>query len=333
MARALAPTVEQHEALAGLVRDGTLTGDQAETVRRALFAPLATRAAANPVSTLIEIVGYVGGGLILGGAVLLVELNLERLGHDNAGRLLTGYAVLLVLAGLLIGGGPSRTIALRDNRQPVRRRLAGVLMAIGAVPAAMAAALFWPDTPNTVLYSGIVGLAVAVAGYALLPTVPGMLSLAAMSIVTTTGAVTRAELAGRPTAFAFVGLGLLFSIAAAVRLLPPRHIGLAVGAAIAIVGAHLSTWLGDTRAWTYGLTFLIGLICFAGYWFERATVLLVFGVIATTIAIPEAVTDWTHDALSGPAILLISGAVLVGVSGLGLWLRRVRRPAWAQPSP
>ena len=92
----------------------------------------------------------------------------------------------------------------------------------------------------------------------------------------------------------------------------------------------MPTWPASTPSlWTYGLTVLIGLICFVGYWLDRATVLLVFGVVATTIAIPEAVTDWTSDALSGPTILLISGTVLVAVSGLGLWLRAVR----SRPEP
>ena len=62
-----------------------------------------------------------------------------------------------------------------------------------------------------------------------------------------------------------------------------------------------------------------------GYWVRRATALLAFGAVAVTIAVPEAVADWTGDELSGPGILLLSGAVLVGASALGLWLRSIRR--------
>jgi hypothetical protein len=49
-------------------------------------------------------------------------------------------------------------------------------------------------------------------------------------------------------------------------------------------------------------------------------------VIGATIAVPEAVVNWTHNSLGGPAILLIAGAVLVGASALGLWLRSVHGP-------
>lgn len=319
------PTLEQSQALTGLVERGVLNPAQADAVRGALFGPNARRPTLNPTSVLIEIAGYVGGGLILGGALLLVQLNLERLGQDNAALVLAGYALTLLVAGVLIGGGLTGAARLRDGHAPVRRRLVGVLFAIAAGPAALATALVDPVPRHTTLVAGLVGFAVAVAGYALLSTVPGVLAIAATAITVTAGILEFPEFSPRSYGMvAYVGLGLLFGLAATVRLIKPRRIGLALGAAIAIVGAHLGGLEGADRAWTYGLTFLIGLCCFVSYWLDRATVLLVFGVIATSIAIPEAVTDWTDDALSGPAILLVSGTVLVAVSGLGLWLRTLR---------
>ena len=326
----MAPTADQYRALTSLVENGTLSGPQAQAVREALFGPGTARneRPANPVSILIEIVGYVGGGLILGGALLLVELNLTRLGKDNAALLLGGYALVLVLAALLTGGGPRATVALRDRSAPVRRRLVGVLFALASVPTALGVGLAIEEFQQATLAAGLASFVVAVAGYALLPTIPGVLAIAGTSVTATIGGLLVLDPQARAAStFAFVTLGLLFSAASAARLIVPRHVGLAVGAVISVVGAHLSTWIGDDRALTYSLTFLIGLILFAGYWLERATVLLALGVIATSIAIPEAVTDWTNDALSGPAILLVSGAVLVAVSGLGLWLRALRRPA------
>ena len=47
-------------------------------------------------------------------------------------------------------------------------------------------------------------------------------------------------------------------------------------------------------------------------------------MIGATVAVPEAVVDWTHNSLNGPTILLIAGAVLVAASALGLWLRSVK---------
>ena len=179
--------------------------------------------------------------------------------------------------------------------------------------------------PHQTLWAGVVGLAVALAGYALLPTVPGVLAIATMSVVTTAGLI-ELDTAHRPhlPTLAFVGLGVVWGVAAAAGLIRPKHIGYAIGAAVAVVGAQLELGADERFAWAYSVTFAVAIACFVVYWLERATVLLVFGVIATTIAVPEAVTDWTDDALSGPAILLISGAVLVAASALGLWLRSVR---------
>jgi hypothetical protein len=66
----------------------------------------------------------------------------------------------------------------------------------------------------------------------------------------------------------------------------------------------------------------VAIACLALYRFERSLVLLAAGVIGVTIAVPEAVWDITNGAGGAAAILLIAGAVLLGASGAGLWLRR-----------
>lgn len=325
------PTPGQDKALSTLVERGTLTDDQASAVRAALWAG-AARKATNPASVLIEVAGYVGGGLMLGGAALLVGLNWEALGRDGAVLVLVGYALALAVAGILVAGGPHRIIGLRDGSSPVRRRLVGVLLAISAGPAAMAAGISVDRHEG--LVGGLVGLAVAVVAYFLLPTIPGVLVTAAMSAIATTGLIelqmddTYQPLV--PTLY-LVGLGVAWTIATEVGLVKPRHIGLALGTGFAIFGAQMLIGAEGYQPWAYGLTFVAGLGCFLVYWLERATVLLAFGVVAVTIAVPEAVTDWTDDALSGPAILLISGAVLVAASAIGLWLRSARNAHLAHP--
>ena len=319
----LKPTPDQDRALSSLVEQGTLSSDQAGAVRMALWLPGPRRSASNPASVLIEAAGYVGGGLILGGAALLVRLNLNQLGKSNAILVLAGFAVVLIVAALLVAGGPHRVFGLRDRHAPVRRRLAGVLLAVSAGPAAMATSLTMQRP--AALGAGLVGLAVAIVAYAVLPTVPGILAMATMSVIATIGALQIPTYDPLLSTLAFVGLGLLWGAVSAVGLILPRHIGLALAAAIAIVGAQLAMDRDTTRPLAYSLTFLIALGCFVGYWLERATALLAFGVVAATIAVPEAVADGTNGQLSGPGILLISGTVLVAASALGLWLRSLRR--------
>jgi uncharacterized membrane protein (UPF0136 family) len=316
------PTAEQEKALARLVTEGTLDAGQAQAVRSALWGSGTVAARSGTTWLLIEVAGYVGGGLMLGGAGLLVGLSWRQLGRGGTIGLLVAIAVVLVIAGALVAGGPHRVWALRSGTSPVRRRLVGVLFTLSAVPAAFAASIA-TDERATVIGSSV-GLVVAAAGYALLPTVPGLLMTATMSLIATYGLVELAEpVKSLRWVFGFIALGLLWAGLALIGVVTPRRMGLAVAAAFTILGAQLA--LGETNLWAYALTLAAAVGCFALYWRERATVLLVAGVVASTLAVPEAISDWTHGALSGPAILLVAGAVLVGASALGLRLRGARR--------
>lgn len=329
MAQELRPTPDQQRALDDLVSQGTLNAEQAGAVRTALWTTDSARKS-NPASVLIEVAGYVGGGLILGGALLLVGLNLADLGDTNAALLLAGYAVVLIVAAVLVASGPAALVRLRDDRTAIRRRLVAVLLAVSSGPAALAAAVYADD--NATLWSGLVGLVVAVAAYAVMPGVPGLLAMAILSAVATGGAQAIPDHQPLLLTFSFIGLGVLWAVVAVSSLVKPRHIALAVGAIFGIAGAQLALDSDGNNPWAYGLTFVLALLCFVGYWIERATVLLALGVVSTTIAVPEAIMDWTDDSLSGPAILLVSGVVLVAASALGLWLRSRRIEDGARPA-
>ena len=325
------PTPDQTSALEQLVSRGAITGDQAWTVRAALWPPAGRSTSdsrpiprrANPTAVLIEVAGYVGGALMVGGAALLVTLRWRELGPRNVTAILVGYALALVIAAVLVAGGPRPLVALRDGHSPVRRRLVGVLLAFSAGPAALATAISIDNKPT--LPAGLVGLAVATIAYLLLPTVPAVLAMATMSAIAVGGALANYDaMPGLVPMFAYVGLGVAWGLISAVGLIQPRRIGLAVGAGFAIGGAQLTSLAIVSTPWAYRLTMAAALLCFVLYWLERATVLLAFGVIGLSIAVPEAVVDWTNDSLGGPAILLISGAVLITASALGLWLRSAR---------
>ncbi len=321
MAQDVGPTADQQRALEQLVAQGTIDSDQAGAVKAALWKPGSGRKAANPASVLIEVAGYVGGGLILGGALLLVSLNYTTLGASNSSLLLAGYAVVLIVAAILVAGGPAQVRRLADHHAPVRQRLVGVLLAVSSGPAALAAGVRTVEHPA--LVAGLVGLVVAAAAYTILPTVPGVLAMAALSATATAGAAQVPDYHTLLMPLSFIGLGVVWAVVSALGAITPRHLGLAIGGIFAIYGAQWA-YHDQTAPFAYGLTFLIALICFVAYWLDRATALLVLGVISTTIAVPEAIMDWTNDALSGPAILLVSGVVLVGASALGLWLRSRR---------
>jgi hypothetical protein len=136
------PTTDQINALDQLVQGGTLTNDQGLAVRAALWhdEPAGLRPG-NPAAVLIEVAGYVGGALMVGGAGLLVTLQRSQLGRQGVTTTLAGYTLALLIAAVLVAGGPHRIAGLRDGRSPVRRRLVGVLLAFSSGPAALATAI------------------------------------------------------------------------------------------------------------------------------------------------------------------------------------------------
>ncbi|NUT50380.1 MAG: hypothetical protein HOV94_24200 [Saccharothrix sp.] len=99
-----------------------------------------------------------------------------------------------------------------------------------------------------------------------------------------------------------------------VDVLRPKQLALAVGAATAFFGAQQP--LGGDAA--------LAVVCFATYFGERSTVLLVVGVVATTVVVPEIVWDLTDGAVGGGVVLLLAGAVLLATSPGSTWLRRNR---------
>lgn len=315
----------QDEALRRLVDEGALTREQGEAVRQALAA--AEPARRGGAGWLVEIAGYAGGGLMIGGVALFVAASWETLSRVERSGLLAGFALAFVVAGLVVAGGPRAVPGLSAaGGSGVRRRIVGVLFALAAVPAAVSVGV------ATDRYSGLagaaVGLVVAVAGWAVVATVPGALMAAAMSfVVTTEGLDEVLTFTPLRAAGMFLAVGTVWMVATVVGPVRPRWLGFATGAGFALFGAQQPLADDATAVWAYGLTLGVALASFLLYRWQRQLVLLVAGIVGVTLAVPEAVADVTNGALGGSVILLVAGAVLVGASAVGLRLRRAAPPA------
>ena len=119
-----------------------------------------------------------------------------------------------------------------------------------------------------------------------------------------------------------IALGLGWIALALTPAVPSRPLGLVAGTGFALLGAQLPLGDGGRAPWAYGLTFALAVGFFVSYRWLRSIVLLVAGVLGVTLAVPEAVLDWTNGALGASLILLVAGAVLVAASAVGLRLRR-----------
>ncbi|HEX6076432.1 MAG TPA: hypothetical protein VFZ32_14355 [Micromonosporaceae bacterium] len=339
--------LHRHEALRRLVSEGVLSTRQADAVQEALHlesgqpaspgtaaaGPAAPTAPATPSAARripwAEISGYLGGALVLTGAILLVATSWEDLTALARTALVAVFAVLLLVAGTVAAGGVSGLATARQRAQNARLRVAGALLALGACATAFAVGVALPaDTQSRgVAIASGVGLLVAVAGYTLLPTVFGLIGSVLLGLYTVTSAVDAAMVASSLNiGLAWFGFGLLITVMAIGGVLRQPQLGLGLGIAVAMVGAQLPLGHHGAAPWAYLLTTALALGCLALYRFVRTPVLLVAGVVGVTLAVPEAIWDLTDGTVGAAAILLVAGTVLLAVSGLGFRLHRRGHP-------
>lgn len=304
------PITEQQEAaLQRLVAGGELTGAQADAVRREFAG------AAEPGRAwVIEVIGYLGGGLMIAGAALLLANRWEELGTRVQSGLLAGIAVVFVLAAMLIAEGRPR------QASGARRRAAAVLLSLTAIPAGFAAGIAAPE-PDQATWGFLTALVVSLACLAVLAHGLGIVvaGVATGSAVSTTmyEVFDANELT---TGLVMLAAGALWT---AVALYLKRPLALAIGFILAVSGAQYPV-VSDDRVWAYSLTFAIAVACLALYGWQRSPIMLAGGVIAVTLAVPEAIYDFTDGALGGAAIVLIAGLVLVAASIVAARIHRNR---------
>jgi len=350
--------VPRHEALRRLVAEGVLSARQAQAVQEALrlgpeqlgpeqTAPTTSNGTGMPTQSATvhpapipsgepaasavrrvpwaEIVGYLGGTLLLTGTIMLVATSWDDMTGLVRTALASVFAVLLLVAGTMAAGGVSGLAGARQRAQTARLRVASALLALGAVATAFAVAVALPEDTQSrsiAIASGF-GLLVAIVGYMLLPTGFGLISSVALGLYAVTSTVD-ATLGATPfiVGLAWWGFGIAVTGMAVAGMLRQQRLGLGLGTVVAMVGAQLP--LGDDGAapWAYLLTVALALGCLALHRQVRNPLLLVAGVVGVTLAVPEAIWDITDGTVGAAAILLVAGIVLLAASGLGFRMHR-----------
>jgi hypothetical protein len=343
-------TVPRHEALRRLVAEGVLSAQQADAVQQALhlrpneaLAPPAREShtaqpvaatpavpAARPARRIpwAEIAGYLGGGLVLVGAVVLIETSWDQLSVLTRTALVSVFAVLLLLAGTVAAGGVPGLASARQRAGNARLRVAGALLALGACATAFAVGVALPaggEGWQGAAAAGA-GLLVAAAGYALLRTGFGVIASVALGLYAVTSAVSTAADTPLGIGLAWFGYGLVVTALALGGLLRQRQLGIGLGTGVTLIGAQMPLAHQGAAPWAYLLTMAFALACLAAYRSVRTPVLLVAGVLGITLAVPEAIWDFANGTVGAAAILLIAGVVLLGASGVGFRLHRRTHP-------
>jgi hypothetical protein len=279
---------------------------------------------------LAEVAGYVGAAFVLAAVAVFVAPRWLDLSLGTRVGLLVGTAAVLVVAGLALGltGGGLRS--LRAAGGALRRRLVSVALTGAAVAGAAAVTVAladWADNgaASRDAWVGIGGFAtlavLAALGYAVAPTLLGQAAvavgatLASVSVWETVDSATSA-----PVAATVMGLGAAWLVLAEGRVWREQLPARLIGAGLVVAGAQLL--LVEYASWAYVLTAAAGVLGFVLYATRHAWPYLAMGVLAVTLAVPEALLDWTTGSFGTAAALLGAGVALLISSLVGLRLRR-----------
>lgn len=285
---------------------------------------------------LAELAGYVGGAFVAAAVALFVIDQWDAFSTLQKVAGLAGIAVLLAAAGVGVGLTGGGLEMLRSDRQPVRRRLAGVLFAGAGVVSAIAVAvqvdsLVGSDGPGPVLAAAFTLLVLGAAGYALAPTILGQVVTAFAAVFSVAPALDVLEIRepveyGGPNMVVFglvvLAIGVAWLALAETGIWREVASARVIGSGIAVVGAQIPLGSPDYSWVGYLVTALVAVAGFAMYVARRAWPYLAVGVVGVTLAVPEALFDWFEGALGPAWVLLIAGVTLLAASLLGLRLRQ-----------
>lgn len=300
-----------------------------------------------------ELAGYLGGVLVVSAGGIFLATEWARLDEGTRVALLAGVALVCALAGLAVaglavggraggrepgagrtGGGSAARLraqrgALRRGAEPALRRLTGVLLLAASGSAAGAVGVQtdilaedYSSLPELVGFATFAAL--ALGAYLVAPTVLGQAAVAFGLFVTVPVAIDYLTGSAEPVAHGLLvlAIGLLWLVLAERGVWREIASARVVGCVLAVVGAQIPVFDDDLRWVAYLALFVVAASAFTAYVVRRAWPYLAAGVVALTLAVPEALTDWTDDTLGPAGVLLAAGVTLLGASLLGLRLRK-----------
>lgn len=320
-------------AAAGVLAPGA-EAQARDVVAHALAAEPATLPAAPAerapqMPRLVEVVAYLGGALVLAAGFLFVVRSWDDLGDVGQVSFLAGVAAVLGVAGIVALPGRGGTAAA-----DVRRRLSGTLLTAAALAAGVAAGValevFTDRTFGDLYWPGILGGAVTCAGaaaaYRFSSTAVGLIGMlgGALAVATNVGSWIATE-----SAYESLGVGgSVFAVAVVWALLTETGafdqptVARTLGAAVAVFGAQAASFSEDLSWVGYLMSVLIVGV---GVWLYLTRLdwpYLAAAVIAVTLVVPEAVSDWTEGSLGVVGGVLVAGVTLLVASYAGYRLRR-----------
>ena len=279
---------------------------------------------------LVEVVAYLGAALVLAAGALYVVEQWNELGYAAQVTLLAVVSTFLLVAGFVASRVPNGSPGLLDESNDARRRLAGSLLTFGALFAAILVTyvvshvttvefpeVSWPD-----LAGALTGVVVGAIGYRVAPTAIGMVGTiggAVMATMTLIDGVDHNE--GDAAGLALFLLGAVWLVLAERRWFHESTIARSLGVGVALVGAQVPVMEGTHPWFGYAMTLAVGVV---GIWLYLSTTAwpyLAAAVLAVTLVVPEAVSEWSDGSLGAVGGVLVAGVTLLLASFAGYRIR------------
>ena len=334
MIPAHAPAERVADALIGArLLDPAARDASVPVIASALVAPgpTTTPVAHRALPQLVEVVAYLGGALVLAAGALFLLQEWGGLGFAARVSLLAVVMIVLLLAGVLTTRVPAGGPSLLDPVNATRRRLGGVLLTFAAVAAALLVghvadhamssvhpSIYWPA-----VVGAAAGVAVAAVGYRVAPGVVGVVGIMAgvVTVVANLASGPHIGSEGDTTGLMFAAAGVLWLAVTELGAFRETVVARSLGVVLTLLGAQIPA-LDGTHAWLgYLLTLVVVVGGVALYLGTLAWPYLAGAVVAVTLVVPEAVSDWTGGSLGAVGGVLVAGVTLLVASFVGYRIR------------
>lgn len=303
------------DQVARWVDAGLVTEEQARAIAEFAAVPAAPVAARRSrVSPAVEALAYVGGVLLSVGAAMLVGEFWDRMGTAGHLGVVGGAALVAGVVGAVVG-----------EAEPAAWRLRGFLWALSAVGAGAFAGLALYEVRGTsgepVAWTTAATTAGVSAAYWWLRNRP--LQQAGTLIATAVAVGVGIAWIGTGNVSVWIGLalwllGAAWATLAWARRLPPAEVGFTLGAVLTLVAAAIAGGRFESLGPVLGL-------CTATVWIGIGIaadegLALAPGVVGIFVFLPMTLGRLFGEAVGAPAIVMASGALLLGV--VAVLLRR-----------
>jgi hypothetical protein len=311
---------------AGLLAPGAEETSRA-VVERALVAEEPAAAPAPGMPRLVEVVAYLGGALVLAAGFLFVLRSWDDLGDVGQVSFLAAVALVLAVAGgFTVPGSAAR-------ESDLRRRLSGTLLTGSSLAAGVAAGValevFSDRRFGDVYWPAVLGGAVVIAGsglaYRFSSTAVGLVAMVGggLDLATNFGsglATSSYEALG--VGAAVFTVAVVWVLLTELRAFDQQTIARALGVVVAVVGAQIASF-AEHQSWVGYLMSVV--IVGVGVWLYLSRLdwpHLAGAVVAVTLVVPEAVSDWTDNSLGVVGGVLLAGITLLAASFAAYRLRQ-----------